>query len=166
MLRIGGPRRKSITSNGLSGSLEEPSLAAIIGLTYRSGPFISARSTPRSRSCGTAFGKVGSKLPCGGAAPHLQRYCTWSPPSEDASQPNHDVHAGRSAGSAARARGFPRADLRVRSADQGDAEIIADVSEAQETDFAVFCKHMRLAAHCRRLGVPWMLHTHSAVRCL
>jgi len=77
MLRIGGPRRKSITSNGLSGSLEEPSLAAIIGLTYRSGPFISARSTPRSRSCGTAFGKVGSLQTFSAMqnVPKLNRFC-------------------------------------------------------------------------------------------
>lgn len=54
----------------------------------------------------------------------------------DCLQPKDDLPAGRSTGSAAGARGFPRADLRALSDNQGDAAISGNVSYAQVVYFA------------------------------
>tara|TARA_X000000950_G_C13493161_1_gene488622 strand:+ start:176 stop:481 length:306 start_codon:yes stop_codon:yes gene_type:complete len=78
---------------------------------------------------------LGSKQPCGGAAPHLQRYRTWSPPSDDASQPKLDIHARRSEGAAASAKSFPKADLQVCSGDPSNSAPWTDVSEASFVTF-------------------------------
>jgi len=51
-------------------------------------------------------------------------------------QPNHDIHARRSEGTAACAKGFLKADLQVCSVDPGDAAPGIKVSEAQKAGFA------------------------------
>jgi hypothetical protein len=54
------------------------------------------------------------------------------------SQPNHDIHTRCGKGTAASAKGFPKADLQVCSVDPGDAASGFKVSEAQEVGFAKF----------------------------
>ena len=83
-----------------------------------------------------ASGTLGSKPPCGGAA--LSFWANGVPGgcSCDRCQPIYDTHSRRSAGPAAGAIYFPRADLHVHSADTGDTAPGANGREAQEVSFA------------------------------
>ncbi|MFV1757204.1 hypothetical protein [Phaeobacter sp. JH18-37] len=80
--------------------------------------------------------EMGSSLTCSGAAAEAQRNRIRSKLPDDASQPNHDIQAGRSAGAAASAKGLLKADLQACTIDPGDTAISVDVSDAQIATFA------------------------------
>lgn len=105
---------------------------------------------------GAAFGSIGLTAALRRRSAERPAQACPRPTVIGSSQPKHDIHAGRSAGTAAGANSFPRADVRVRSASQGDAAISVDVSEAQKASFAksvsAVCLWTR-AAHSRRSEV-------------
>ncbi|PRZ42915.1 hypothetical protein CLV89_13114 [Tritonibacter scottomollicae] len=81
---------------------------------------------------------MGSKWTCGGAAAGSQRFRTSSQTLDGGSQPNHDIHARRSEGTAACAKGFLKADLQICSVGPGDVAPGFKVSEARTATFAKF----------------------------
>jgi len=87
--------------------------------------------------------KVGSLLPCGGAAPsYPPRKRSWLT-AIGSIQPKTDIHARRSEGAAARAKDFPEADIPQCQICLGYAAPRSNVSEAQ---IATFAKSSDLAA--------------------